>query len=196
MLKFFIFRLITSLILLATCPKVSSAFVYSVNLPVGLGGVTGSITTDDTIGVLSTENIIDWNLLLNDGTGTFNLLGPLNNGYNSSVAVEGDLLTSTATNIFFNYSGESGIILFQNPSISSGINFWCAQGINSFCVNTRNGRDSIKLTLLTQGSPRSGVVSIAQVNAQPTQSTPESATLLGILTFGGTALLNFRKKIK
>jgi hypothetical protein len=53
---------------------------------VGAGGVTGFIETDGTAGTLSDGNILDWNLLLNNGTTTFSLLGPLS-GNNSQVDI-------------------------------------------------------------------------------------------------------------
>jgi hypothetical protein len=56
--------------------------IYNVGQTVGSGTVTGSITTDGTIGVLSSNNILDWNLVVNDGTNTVNLFGPLS-GSNS-----------------------------------------------------------------------------------------------------------------
>jgi hypothetical protein len=61
---------------------------YSVERSVGeYGKVTGTITTDETLGVITQSNIIDWNLVLNadSNVDTFGLLfGPLS-GNNSTI---------------------------------------------------------------------------------------------------------------
>jgi hypothetical protein len=44
--------------------------VYNVNLQVGVGSVTGTITTDGLIGSLAFGNITDWNLTLSNGFST------------------------------------------------------------------------------------------------------------------------------
>ena len=45
------------------------SITYNVNLPFGgTGSLVGTITTDGTIGVLSSSNILSWNLTLNDGS--------------------------------------------------------------------------------------------------------------------------------
>ena len=77
---------------------------YSVNLAVGSGSATGDIVTDGTIGPLSGGSIVDFNLLLNDGTFTFDL-----NGSNAQLfdnAGPGDL-TATPTELLFNFSDTS-----------------------------------------------------------------------------------------
>jgi hypothetical protein len=90
---------------------------YTVNEVVGAGNVTGFITTDGTIGTLATSNIVNWSLALNDGTNpTFDLLGPTS-GNNSGVRVTGSDLTSTATQLLFNFSAiDGGNFFFQSPS--------------------------------------------------------------------------------
>jgi hypothetical protein len=47
--------------------ELKAQITYTVNKPVGTGSVTGYITTDGTIGTLSTSNIVGWALELNDG---------------------------------------------------------------------------------------------------------------------------------
>jgi hypothetical protein len=87
---------------------------YTVNEVVGAGNVTGFITTDGTIGTLAAGNIVNWSLALNDGTNpTFDLLGPTS-GNNSGVFVTGSDLTSTATQLLFNFSAnDAGYLFFQ-----------------------------------------------------------------------------------
>ncbi len=106
-----------ALVLLSAVLAVAGPITYTLNNAVGAGNISGSIQTDGTIGVLGDANLLDWNLLLDDGVGTFNLLGPLS-GNNSGVDISGSDLSATATQLLFNFSG-SGFALFQNPSIGS-----------------------------------------------------------------------------
>ncbi len=75
--------------------------IYTVNDPIGQGSVTGTITTDGTTGTIGSAHITDWNLLLSDGTHTFDLLGPLS-GNNS--ADQGGGLIASATLLQFDFS--------------------------------------------------------------------------------------------
>jgi hypothetical protein len=101
----------------------SLAIVYTVDQTIGPGGVTGTITTDDTLGVLDTGDIVAWDLTLDSGSTTFNLV-PANSG----VQILGTSFTATLAGLFFDFSGPAdNYVLFQNPSIGSGINFWCLE---------------------------------------------------------------------
>ncbi len=75
---------------------------YDVNLTIGAGSVTGDIITDGTIGTLFDSDIVDWNLLVNDGTHTFDLTGPLS-GDNSAFDVTLEGLTATATDLLYDF---------------------------------------------------------------------------------------------
>jgi PEP-CTERM motif len=66
------------------------------------GSVTGTIETDGTTGTLAGVNVLDWDLLVNDGVGTmYTLTGGV--GGNSTVAISGNALTATATEFLFNF---------------------------------------------------------------------------------------------
>jgi hypothetical protein len=80
---------------------------YSIDQTVGAGSVTGTITTDGTIGALNTGgvndgpvgfagNIVAVNLVLSDGTNT----GPLSGGIFSSA---GSDLVASATDLTFDF---------------------------------------------------------------------------------------------
>jgi hypothetical protein len=118
--------------LMAIClfPLLSSAdsVVYPVDETVGGGSVTGYIETDGTIGALNTGNVTDWNLLLNDGANTLDLLGPLSGSANSAFSVIGSALTATQGQLFFDFSSSTpGTAIFQSPFIGSGQDYWCLQ---------------------------------------------------------------------
>jgi hypothetical protein len=102
----------------------ATPITYNVDRIIGAGSVTGFIETDGTIGVLSAANIVDWNLLLNDGTSTFDLTGPLS-GNNSVVFVQGADTSAFGTQLMFNFSGiDNGIFLFQQ-GLFSGNHYYC-----------------------------------------------------------------------
>jgi hypothetical protein len=96
------------------------ATVYEINLTVGAGSVTGVIETDGVKGELSQSDIVDWNLLINNGANSFNLLGPLS-GNNSQGLVSGPGFTATPTGLFVDFS-QRPFALFQSPFAGSGTN--------------------------------------------------------------------------
>ncbi len=96
---------------------------YYINLTIGAGGVTGDIVTDGKTGALGQADILDWNLLLNDGATTFRLLGP-QSGSNSEVNDSGFDLSATATQLLFNFSGTSYVMFSPSPA-SPGKNYVC-----------------------------------------------------------------------
>jgi hypothetical protein len=98
-----------SLVLGAGSPCSAASITYDINQTIGAGGVTGSIVTDGKIGTLVQSDIVDWNLLLNDGTNTRRLLGPLS-GSNSVVFLEyftTPNLSATETQLLFNFSASN-----------------------------------------------------------------------------------------
>ena len=98
----------------------ANATVYEINLSVGAGSVTGVIETNGANGELSASDIVDWNLLINNGAKSFNLLGPLS-GNNSQGLVSGPGFTATPTGLFLDFS-QRPFALFQSPFAGSGTN--------------------------------------------------------------------------
>jgi hypothetical protein len=101
---------------------------YNVNQTIGSGGVTGTIETDGTTGVIPantyltspTSVFLDWNLTLNDGTDPAVDLTPSN----SELIVSGADLSATSNALTFNFgNGDLGFFLF----VSTGPVFqqWC-----------------------------------------------------------------------
>jgi hypothetical protein len=162
----------------------ASTISYSVSRTVGAGMVTGTIVTDGALGVLSQVDIVNWNLVINDGSNSFSLLGPTS-GNNSQVLFLGTELTATATGLFFNYSGTS-VVLFQSPTVGSGIDFWCLE--NGGCSGNANA-DAIRLTGGSVVGVHTGNQQIASAAATP---VPEPATwtliATGLAAFAGRRL--------
>jgi hypothetical protein len=163
---------------------------YYVNETIGAGGVTSNIVTDGTIGVLGPD-IIDWDLLLNTGTTTVNLTGPLS-GANSAFLDRGFCgdLTATATQLAYNFGDNScnpgNFSYFVTSSFPQYI--WCLQGEPNSCAVGPGGGEFLAVGAT---SVQSKSLSGTQVFATTTPNIPEPSTfaLLGM----GFALLGVMK---
>lgn len=162
--------------------------IYHVNRTIGLGGVTGTIETDGTLGPLADINLLGWTLTLDDGAGTFTLLGP-STGNNSSTAVLGSALTATSTGLFFDFSSSVDNVIFQNPLLGSGLNFWCLQGTDGFCSFDPGGEVVALIFTASQVATRAGVTQIAS----RTTAIAEPVTLL-LLGVGVGAFVSGRER--
>jgi hypothetical protein len=94
---------------------------YYVNLTIGAGSITGNIVTDGKIGVLGQADIVGWDLLLNDGTGAWDLAC-----CTSSIlfGFSGSDLSATATQLLFNFSGtDNGILEISDGSLDYDVCF-------------------------------------------------------------------------
>jgi hypothetical protein len=179
--------ILLSLVLGAASLCSAAPITYDVDQTVHAGRVTGFIETDGTSGVIGTSNILDFNLLLNDGTTTVDDLRS-----NSVFEVVGSDLTATATQLLFNFgASDPSFVIFELGGFV-GANFWCAT-TGSF-TNACDSADAVgEEVLQVRGplltSPLSGTQVIASVG--PAASTPEPSTLA--LLAAGIALLGFRK---
>lgn len=187
---------------LGTASLCSAATItYDVNLTIGAGSVTGDIVTDGTIGGLVAANIVDWNLLLNDGTYTFDLLGPLSGANSGQYGGTVDL-SATTTQLLFDFGGSASAFYFDWGIDSGEIGLSQAvlcfgSGLDSCVGGGLGSGDSIELSgdyfspggySDTQFTSLSGT---GVIGASTGSSTPEPSTLafLG----AGLALLGFRK---
>lgn len=88
---------------------------YTVDRSVGTGRVTGTITTNGNIGVLTAADIVDWNLALDaNGDGT---TVPVPGRPIGVMTLQGTALSATATGLFWDFSTPTGfnILQFQPP---------------------------------------------------------------------------------
>jgi hypothetical protein len=160
---------------------------YTVYESVGAGMVTGSITTDGTVGTLATSDIVDWNLVLNDGTHpTFDLLGPLS-GNNSQDLVFGADLTASLTQLLFNFSAtDHGTFDIENPGLGLSGPVICYDANAMFCPTPNSvALDALKPESDIQSTSLTGTDVIASVGT--TVATPEPGT--GELMLIGVGLL-------
>jgi PEP-CTERM motif len=163
---------------LGTAFYCNAQITYDVNLTIAAGGVTGDIVTDGTLGVLSTGDILNYNLLLNDGTNIFDLMGPSapNDDY---ATVFGNGLSATPTQLLFDFSNSS----VDTFAISAGGS--AGKGVDIFFV-------------CSIGECSSGPFEDVQIGTDATQTsilsgtqvigdTPEPSTL--VLLGAGVGLL-------
>ena len=114
-------------------PLAAQAAVFNINRTIGTGSVTGTVTTDGTLGTLTASNITGWNLSLAEGGDTF----VLTTG-NSGRLVTG-ILSATATQLLFDFA-QPGRVLFQTPDANDlGNPFWCLEGVDTDCAIAGSG---------------------------------------------------------
>jgi hypothetical protein len=160
----------------------ASPIFYLVNQTVGTdgGGVTGSIETDGTIGTILGTDILDWNLLVSDGSTTFGIQGgPLDPDPNSALLYAGDI-TATPTELLFNFSATNGgTALFEANSVGSNNAFWCVADTTEHCAGSGSGESLQTTADVIQFTSVSGNQVIA-ANPEPSTIAFAVAGLLGI----------------
>jgi len=118
-------------VFLTLCASTANAafIVYDVNRTIGAGTVTGSITTDGTIGVLSKTNIKDWSLTLTAP----NLNEGAPHTFKGKTLIGGTAASATSTELLYDLSieGLNYFMLMSNiiPG-STTANFWCLETMN------------------------------------------------------------------
>lgn len=150
---------------------------YTVNNPVGAGGVTGSIVTDGVIGTVTVSDILSFNLLLNDGIGT----AALSSSGVGLVGIGGpNNVTASATALMFNFASNGGFLNFYSSATCSPPE-WSFEttGSGSACNGTAGNAEGISATTGFVTAAKSGVVVFATAAATTTTPEPSSLLLLG-----------------
>ncbi len=164
---------------------------YTVNRTIDQGTVTGYIETDGTLGVLSTANIIDWELTLTAP----NLLGGspyvINHATQTQTFLNGSVTTATSTDILFDNSGGSGDGIFMLHGGGSETNYWCVETVSAGCTGEAGehiGRDE-NTSGNAQSTLPTGTFSIATVRTPITyivNRTIDQGTVTGFVQTDGT----------
>jgi hypothetical protein len=122
----------------------ADSITYNVDLAVGAGSVTGTIVTDGKTGVLTSSDIVSWDLLLavppppgSYGYSTLGDAGPSAYGWESS---QGELLTATPSALSFGeLTGDGAIDLSM---------FTYAGCCDSMGINKYAGLSSVELEVV------------------------------------------------
>lgn len=176
--------LIFALALLVSSAAVANAsnITYTLNRVIGAGSVTGTVTTDGTVGGLTFANVVDWNVVLyTPAQGSFSLFGP-GSGNNSSVWSTGADLTATSTQLLFNFSGSDFGVFALQQGLFSGNHYYCAgtqlAQTNGYCDQ---GESVVPISVSVPGwlnVPQSGNLVIGTAGSTSTPE-PGSLALLG-----------------
>ena len=92
---------IALLSLIAPLAANAAPIIYDVSSMIGTGSVTGTITTDGTIGVLGSTNLDAWAVTVNDGV---DFLSFSSTDAGAGFATVGSGFLSTASALFFDFS--------------------------------------------------------------------------------------------
>lgn len=153
--------------------------------------ITGSITTDGTIGFLQTNNIVSYNLQLTDN---------LNSSYsidltpsNSTILEDtGNGLSASATGLSFAFGTPGALFGIQanSPGAYSGYHYFCFQASGGPCAN---GETIVPDYYSVDGVLASGLTTTIPLNPV-TGGVPEPATwALLLLGFAGIGFAGYRQ---
>jgi hypothetical protein len=184
--------LFTALLILGAAGASFANVIYNVDLSIGTGTVTGTITTDGATGPLALTDLKDWNLTITDGVTSVSLTGP-SSGSNSSDFINGSPLSANATNILFDFSGSAvdNAYFFFEKGTSPNVDFVCfgpggGGAFQGVCASGQNG--NVEAFEINSGDNQSvllsGTLPIATVAPA---AVPEPSSL--ILLFVGVSVL-------
>ena len=174
-----------AVILLASpLSAVAGDITYDVEQAVGTGSVVGTITTDGTIGVLSSADVVAWDLTLrapNLSGGTQVLTQ--SNGTFSDTGGFG----ATASHLVFNYGGTTGqLFIFEGGSHSD---YWCGAASGGDACNLESDpAETIGYSSVTGGNAEdvseagAGLTVLATAVPAPTTLATLIAGLLVLAT--------------
>jgi hypothetical protein len=165
--------------------------IYTANDTVGIGRVTGFIETDGVLGTLSSGDILNWDLLINDGTGTASLLGPLS-GNNSDVFISDGNVTASVAGLQFDFNGNGGFMNFLSTICSPPEWSFETTGSGTACNGTTGNEEGVSAVGALAESPEQGEVTFATVSAVP---EPVTISLFGA-GLAGLAAMRRRRKAK
>tara|TARA_R110001583_G_C5542155_1_gene399532 strand:- start:120 stop:737 length:618 start_codon:yes stop_codon:yes gene_type:complete len=104
----------------------SASIIYNISDDFGTATISGTIETDGSIGAVGNTNVLDWSLLLDDGSTSFSLTkSPLN----SELFAGNGVFQANLTELAFDHSINQ-IFLIRDFPIQ---NFWCLEGPSNGC---------------------------------------------------------------
>lgn len=161
----------------------AAPLTYNVSRVVGSGSVSGTITTNGTLGALGLGDITAWSLTVSDGSSTL-----LMTETTSEFVVSPSALTADLDSIDFNFGAVDTVFAFQSPFIGAGGNFWCGQsGGAASCSGASGAREEIQLLGSILTTRQTGLVSISARIDDRTVPEPASLALASLALLGAAA---------
>lgn len=185
-------RLLTDPSLVTVSQQMGSVLTpntYTVNLSVGVGSLTGTITTDGTIGALTATNVASWGLTLYDGQTTVELT-PANSV--AEIALHTGLI-ATSTQLTFNWSSGDQFT-FVNSLMTEAVCF--SSAADGYCLGYAGGHPStLQISdlggdgiVLTQAESGIQVIATATPVVTTTPITTASAAVVQANPSGDTVV--------
>jgi len=199
-------KLVIGLAALAAMLGMSTAnasITYIVNQSIGVGGVTGSITTDGAIGTLRASDIVAWNLhLTGAGGATYNLVnglsgvevGNVSDPFNPNAG--NNDVTADLHHIYFNYSGtDGGYLGFQELPFYGGQQYWCNASLGQG-FDCAIGKSVVPILYSDPTSIYVGATG-NQIIASVSTGVPEPSTwAMLVIGFAGFGFVGHRRSMK
>lgn len=135
--------------------------------------LTGSITTDNSIGNLTQVNIVDWSLELSNGPGGATFLDPSNSTYTLS----GDALSATSTALFWDYSAGGTLLFATNGTNTFGP---CPAGFGCFVL--WGNEFSLLQSFGFASCGRSQPCDVPDLGSSPDRSAQSSSAIATVVT--------------
>ena len=155
-------KLVALLSLIAPLAGNAMSITYDVNRMVGTGTVTGSITTNGTIGMLTSTSITSFALAISDGTTT----RQINSASGATVSGGGPSFAVTLSAITWVDPFGVGVLLFETPDFDAwrmGTDYESIVAQRAFRFDAQYNSPQILATAQATGLPEPGTLSLALI---------------------------------
>ena len=150
--------IVAAIVSLAGTTAASATVSYNVNQTIGLGSIVGTIQTNGSFGTLTQSDIVGFDLVVSGPGASVELTQA-----DSVVRTEGSNFSASASNLFFDYSGASGYLLFQQGSFGTGMKYYCNASVFDTCFQGASAVPEAFNSASAQVEPRAGNQAIASV---------------------------------
>ena len=129
----------------------AATITYSVNQTIGLGSVVGTIQTNGSFGLLTQADVVGFDLVVSGPGASVELTQT-----DSVVRTMGSNFGASASQLFFDYSGASGYLLFQQGSFGTGMKYYCSASVFDTCFQGASAVPEAFNSASAQVEPRTG----------------------------------------